>query len=86
MKVQQSFQLLELVLLPLAKNLGDGDGSESTVASKTGLQIPLSLMSKLALTRVQLQARPIKLITFSQVSYCEHSSKTQKNYSSLEKL
>ena len=58
MKLQQLFQLLELVLLPLAKNW-QKEISENIVASKIQLQVPLSVISKLALL---LQTRLINYL------------------------
>ena len=71
-------------IVPVARNSAVTTGennwqkeiSENTVASKTRLQALLSLMSKLTSARVPLRAGLIN--NFSQVSYCEHSSKTQK--------
>ena len=74
MKLQQLFQLLELVPLPLAKNW-QKEHSESTVASKTHLQLPLSMMSKLALARVLLQARLINYLTTKLLWVLKQDSK-----------
>ena len=63
----------ELVPLPLGKDWWK-EISESTIVSKTQLQLPLSMMRKLAPARVPLQAT--HKLSFHKLSYCEHLNKT----------
>ena len=66
MKLQQSFQFLELVPLPLVKNW-QKEISECTVVSQTQLQVPLSVISKLASPTVSLQATLVNYLFTSKL-------------------
>ena len=61
MKLQQSFQLLELVQLPLVKKNWRKEIGESTVVSKTQLQVPLFIMNILASAKCTVASKTHKL-------------------------
>ena len=81
MKLQQSFQLLELVLLPLAKI---GTRRSVRVLLQARLQVPLFMMSKLALARVLLQVRLLNYLFTSKLLWALEQD--SKNYSPQKTL